>query len=105
MAKTCRTACWKPTTSWSRWRAGSWARTGCPSTWRAPTRAASSACWCRSRGAGAAGTSVRVPAHDLVEEGVQQGLEIIGVERDAVAEVDLQQRAVRVVAGRAVGRH
>ena len=28
------TACSKPTTSWSRWRAGSSARTGCPSTWR-----------------------------------------------------------------------
>jgi hypothetical protein len=27
----------------------SWARTGCPSTWPAPTTAASSGCWCEHR--------------------------------------------------------
>ena len=41
-----RTACSRPTTSSSRWRTASSARTGCRSTSRAPTTAASSACWC-----------------------------------------------------------
>ncbi len=36
-----------PTTSWSRSRVTYWERTGCATTSPAPTRAASSGCWCR----------------------------------------------------------